>query len=289
MTPSPQLFQTPLAMQKAIRQAQVEGKRIGLVPTMGALHEGHLSLVAASQAANDLTIVTIFVNPTQFGPGEDFDRYPRTLDEDLAKLSVFEPVWVFVPETEAMYPAGSSTIVKAPNVAALWEGTHRPGHFDGVATVVLKLFQAAPANRAYFGAKDFQQVRVIEEMTRDLLLPIEIQRCPIVREVDGLAMSSRNRYLSAEQREVALSISRSLSAARQQIADGEQNAERIQDLVTRQMTEAGVDSIDYVAVVDPVSLESVQTISSPVAILVAVHVGSTRLIDNCVIDSTGNV
>ncbi|MBI1248473.1 pantoate--beta-alanine ligase [bacterium] len=277
---APRVFHDPAQLRAEIRVLQAQGQRVGLVPTMGALHEGHLSLVEQSQAACDLTVVTIFVNPTQFAPGEDFEKYPRTLETDLQLLSKFDPVWVLVPEVDAMYPPGSTTVVKAPRIAQPLEGVHRPSHFDGVATIVLKLFEVAPADMAFFGQKDFQQVRVIEEMVHDLLVPIEIVRCEIVREKDGLAMSSRNRYLTAEEREIALSISRSLGSTSRQIESGEIDAAGLRSKMEETLLAAGVDSIDYVAIADPQTLESVQTITAEVVILVAARVGSTRLIDN---------
>ncbi len=283
MPAQPRVFHEPRQLHQAVRQVQADGQRVGLVPTMGALHEGHLSLVEESQKRCDLTVVTIFVNPTQFAPGEDFDRYPRTLETDLKLLSRFDPVWVLVPPVEAMYPPGSSTVVQAPSVATLWEGAHRPGHFDGVATIVLKLFLAVPADMAFFGQKDFQQVRVIQEMVRDLNVPIEIVRCPTIREADGLALSSRNRYLSDEQRQVALSLSRSLAQAESLIAQGEQQAQVVRRRMLDTLQAAGVSSIDYVAIADPETLESVETISPPVVILIAARVGATRLIDNWLI------
>lgn len=282
MTAAPQVFHDPAALRAAIRKAQSEGQKVGLVPTMGALHEGHLSLVAQSQKTCDVTVVTIFVNPTQFAPGEDFEKYPRTLDADLKLLSAFDPVWVLVPEVEAMYPTGSTTVVQAPEIAKPLEGTFRPSHFDGVATIVLKLFQAAPADAAYFGQKDFQQVRVIEEMVRDLIVPIEIVRCPIIRETDGLAMSSRNRYLSEEERKKALSISQSISAAAARIEAGETDPAPIQQQMNAALQDAGMQ-LQYAVIADPRSLESVKTIDGEVVILVAAKVGSTRLIDNMLV------
>lgn len=288
MTVSPRVFHEPAGLRAAIRQAQAAGKRVGLVPTMGALHQGHLSLVAESQKACDLTVVTIFVNPTQFAPGEDFSKYPRTLDADLELLSEFDPVWVLVPEVDAMYPPGSTTEVKAPEIALPLEGTFRPIHFDGVATIVLKLFQVAPADAAYFGQKDYQQVRVIEEMVRDLLVPIEIVCCPIIREADGLAMSSRNRYLSPEEREIALSISRSLHETARQIEEGESNAQLLKDRMEQALRDAGIGEIDYVSVACPRTLKSVETIEGDVVILVAAKVGTTRLIDNVLVSPPAN-
>lgn len=283
MPTPPRVFHDPAQLRAKIRRAQADGKRVGLVPTMGALHQGHLSLVAESQKVCDLTVVTIFVNPTQFAPGEDFTKYPRTLDADLQLLSEYDPVWVLVPEVDAMYPPGSTTEVKAPEIALPLEGTFRPIHFDGVATIVLKLFQAAPADAAFFGQKDYQQVRVIEEMVRDLLVPIEIVRCPIIREADGLAMSSRNRYLSPVEREIALSISRSLHEAVQRIADGETSALQLQDKMEQSLYEAGIGELDYVSIACPRTLKSVKTIEGDVVILVAARVGTTRLIDNVLV------
>ncbi len=254
---------------------------------MGALHQGHLSLVAQSQTSCDLTVVTIFVNPTQFAPGEDFAKYPRTLDADLQLLSAYDPVWVLAPEVDAMYPPGSTTVVKAPEIALPLEGAFRPVHFDGVATIVLKLFQVAPADAAFFGQKDYQQVRVIEEMVRDLIVPIEIVRCPIIRENDGLAMSSRNRYLSPPEREIALSISRSLREAVNQIETGETNALLLRDSMEKTLRGAGIGEIDYVSIACPRTLKSVETIEGDVVILVAAKVGTTRLIDNVVVSFPG--
>jgi len=283
--PLPQLFDNLSVLRHRIMAARAEGKRVGLVPTMGALHEGHISLVEASQQVCDWTIVTIFVNPTQFAPDEDFEKYPRALDTDLELLSRFDSVAVFAPTVDTMYPPGESTIVKAPAICQPWEGAFRSTHFDGVATIVLKLFMAAPATMAFFGQKDYQQVRVIEDMVRDLLLPIEIVRCPTVRELDGLAMSSRNRYLSPAEREIALSISRSLNAAADKIGNGCQDALAIKNEIEHSLQTAGITSIDYVAIADPTSLKSIQTITGRTVILIAAKVGETRLIDNRLIES----
>ncbi|MFN3149572.1 pantoate--beta-alanine ligase [Bremerella sp.] len=283
MAVPPRIFYEPAELRAEIRQAQTSGKRVGLVPTMGALHQGHLSLVAESQKSCDLTVVTIFVNPTQFAPGEDFSKYPRTLDADLELLSEFDPVWVLVPPVDAMYPPRSTTEVKAPAIALPLEGAFRPIHFDGVATIVLKLFQVAPADAAFFGQKDYQQVRVIEDMVRDLLVPIEIVRCPIIREADGLAMSSRNRYLSPEEREIALNISRSLHETVGQIEKGATSAQVLRDRIDQSLRGAGISEIDYVSIACPRSLKSVETIEGDVVILVAAKVGNTRLIDNVLV------
>jgi pantoate--beta-alanine ligase len=262
------------------------GKRLGLVPTMGALHAGHISLVRASVAECDATLVTIFVNPTQFGPHEDFARYPRDLSADLQLLAGERATAVFAPATDDMYPAGASTSIEPPHVAGPLEGVCRPGHFRGVATVVLKLFQLIPADVAYFGQKDFQQCRVIEQMAADLNVPIEIRRCPIVRDEDGLALSSRNQYLSRDERARAVAISRCLAAGRERILAGERGATVIRSAMNEILAASGITRTDYVAVADPVTLRDQDRIELPVMLLVAAHVGRTRLIDNCLVDET---
>ncbi|HPM80911.1 MAG TPA: pantoate--beta-alanine ligase [Candidatus Anammoximicrobium sp.] len=276
----PKLVHTAHELRAGVRAARAAGRMIGLVPTMGALHEGHLSLVRASQAEGGFTIVTIFVNPTQFGPHEDFDKYPRTLPADLEALASCRADLVFAPSREAMYPAGCSTFVEPPRVGQRWEDDCRPGHFRGVATVVLKLFHLAQADVAFFGQKDYQQAAVVRRMVQDLNVPIEIRVCPTVREPDGLAMSSRNRYLSADQRQQALAISRSLRLADQLAASGERQAARLVEAMQRVLAEAQIRRIDYVAVVDPETLEPVSELAGPVMALIAAKVGTTRLIDN---------
>jgi pantoate--beta-alanine ligase len=281
--PLPRHVSTIQELREVIATWRAARNRIGLVPTMGALHEGHLSLVRASRQETDRTAVTIFVNPTQFGPREDFAKYPRTLKADLERLSQEQVDLVFMPSSNEMYPEGCSTFVEPAGVAAPWEGVCRPGHFRGVATVVLKLFQLIPATVAFFGEKDFQQCRVIERMVADLNVPIEIRRCPIIRESDGLAMSSRNRYLTSEEREQALAISRCLQAGRRLINGGERRAAVIRDAMHAILTNAGITSIDYIAVADPDTLIELSELDKQVVLLVAARVGSTRLIDNCII------
>ncbi len=281
---SPEVIATVRAMRGRVQAAQRAGRRVGVVPTMGALHDGHLSLVAASRAACDVTAATVFVNPTQFGPKEDFSRYPRTMEADLAKLAAAGVDYVFAPEVAEIYPDGATTMVELGGVAEPLEGQFRPGHFRGVATVVLKLFQAVPADAAYFGQKDYQQSLVVRHMVADLLLPIEIVVCPIVRESDGLAMSSRNIYLSADERQRALSICRALEAAQVLVAGGERNAERIAAQMQTTLRDSGVESIDYAAVVDADTLAPIQRIESCAVALVAARVGATRLIDNAILD-----
>jgi pantoate--beta-alanine ligase len=263
-----------------VRQAQLAGKRVGLVPTMGALHAGHFSLVEAARAECDLVAVTIFVNPTQFGPHEDLDRYPRTLEQDLAGLTQLGVELVFAPPTDAMYPAGATAMVEPPRVADDLEGRCRPGHFRGVTTIVLKLFQVVPADIAYFGEKDFQQCLVIRDMVRDLLLPMKLCFCPTIRESDGLALSSRNRYLSGVEREQALGLSRSLRTAQEMVAQGERDAAAIERELLRILASHRIHDVDYAAVRHPDTLQPLAQLEGPSVALIAARVGSTRLIDN---------
>jgi pantoate--beta-alanine ligase len=276
----PTVVSTVADLRHWVRAARAAGKSIGLVPTMGALHEGHLSLARASQAECDLTVVTIFVNPTQFGPQEDFGKYPRTLEADLESLRTTGADLVFVPTNAEMYPADFSTYVEPPRSALRWEGECRPGHFRGVATIVLKLFNAAQADIAFFGQKDYQQVAVIRQMVRDLDVPVEIRVCPTVREPDGLAMSSRNRYLSLDERRQAVALSRGLKMAEQLASQGQRDASALIASVRQTLHDAGITRIDYVAVVDSDSLEPVAELNGPAVVLIAAFVGGTRLIDN---------
>lgn len=266
-------------MRDWVWQCRRAGERVGVVPTMGALHQGHLSLVEAARSKCDRVVATIFVNPTQFAPHEDFSRYPRTWESDLAGLARVGTDAVFAPRPEQMYPAGFSTYIDPPRVAEPWEGVCRPGHFRGVCTVVLKLFQIIPADVACFGAKDYQQALVIRTMVRDLDLGIEIDVRPTVREPDGLAMSSRNVYLSAPDRQRALSISRSLAGVVSAYRQGERQRERLEGLL-RAGLEGSMDSIDYAVVVDGETLECRAEVDEGSVALVAAKVGTTRLIDN---------
>lgn len=257
------------------------GSKIGLIPTMGALHEGHLTLAKRSKAECDYTVVTIFVNPTQFAPNEDFSRYPRTLEADLAGLRGLGVDAVFTPTQDDLYPAGYSTYIDPPAESAPLEGVCRPGHFRGVATIVLKLFQILPATVAYFGQKDYQQLTIIRRMVEDLNVPVRIQGCPTVREADGLAMSSRNRYLSEEQRQRALCLWRALSKAKELFDGGERRVAEIETAMAAKLSEGGADRIEYARVVDASSLASYETtIETPAVALIAARVGQTRLIDN---------
>lgn len=283
----PALVTQPDELRLALAQARRDGHFIGLVPTMGALHEGHLKLVDAAAAECDLTVVTIFVNPTQFGPGEDFERYPRNLDRDLALLAGRGAGLVFAPRTEALYRAGHATRVEVDRVTAEFEGRCRPDHFRGVATIVLKLLQLAAPDVAYFGQKDFQQCVVIRRMAADLDVPVKIRVQPTVREPDGLAMSSRNAYLSSTERQQAPGIIRALRSAAAMVARGARNAASITRLMREQLRSAGLEPIDYAALVEPLELMPVEEVTGPTVALIAAHAGRTRLIDNLVFGEDG--
>lgn len=269
----------PAAIRRRVSEARAAGRRVGFVPTMGALHAGHISLVRAAADCDDV-VVSIFVNPTQFGPGEDFDRYPRSLENDCALLAEAGVRWVFAPPVEALYPAGDATRVIVDGPSLRWEGEHRPGHFQGVATVVCKLFMMVPASAAYFGAKDWQQTVVVRRMVQDLAMPIDVVVCPTIREPDGLALSSRNVYLSDGDRTRAQALSEGLAAARACWQQGGTAAAATAALAAP-LAREGID-VDYAAVVDPASLEPLADEASgvPATGIVAGRVGSTRLIDN---------
>jgi pantoate--beta-alanine ligase len=247
---------------------------------MGALHEGHLSLVDAAAAECDRVVASIFVNPTQFAPGEDFSKYPRPLQRDLDLLQARGCGLVFLPEAEEMYPPGFDTFIDVGAVAQPWEGAARPGHFRGVATVVHKLFQLVPADRAYFGRKDYQQTLVIERMVTDLNLPIEVRVCPIVRDADGLALSSRNVYLTADERRRALALSEALRLAEAAVAAGELDVERIRAQMLEHLETIGGVAVEYIALVRDGTVDDAARIGGPVTIAIAARVGATRLIDN---------
>ena len=252
---------------------------VGLVPTMGALHAGHASLIERAARDNDLAVVSIFVNPTQFGPNEDFAAYPRDESADLAMCQRLGVAMVFAPGVDEMYPAGDATRVQPGPIAARLEGAARPGHFAGVATVVTKLFAIVRPDVAYFGQKDFQQLRVVQTMSRDLHLGVRVVGCATVRDEDGLAMSSRNRYLSADDHRTALALSRSLGAAKDDWARGERDPARLRDRVRRDTAVPGV-SLEYVSVADPLTLGELERSSERAVISVAARVGKARLIDN---------
>ena len=264
------------------RAARKSGQSIGLVPTMGALHEGHLSLVRVAKAGCDLVAASIFVNPTQFGPNEDFSKYPRTWDADCALLEAEGVDVIFAPAPEEIYRPGSATFVEVAGLSERLDGASRPGHFRGVATVVAKLFIAAEPDRAYFGQKDAAQVAVLRRMVADLDLPVELVVCPIVRESDGLAMSSRNRYLSAEERRQALVLSRALRAVQELAGSGERRTQVLIEAARRVFASEPAVRVDYVAAVEWATLEAVDALAPGTLFAVAAFVGTTRLIDNFV-------
>lgn len=273
----PMIITDPQHMHRDVLAARSRGRRVGFVPTMGALHAGHVSLVKRAAAECDDTVVSIFVNPTQFGPGEDFTRYPRTLDADIAAVAGGGVTWIFAPAADAIYPNGWATRVVVDGPARRFEGELRPGHFSGVATVVCRLFMAVPADVAYFGAKDWQQTLVVKRMVRDLGLPIELVVCPTVREPDGLALSSRNAYLAAADRRRAVALSESLALAAA-MWPTDATVEAIERAMRAHLEAAGV-AVDYAAVVDAESLGPARDPAAVIA-LVAGRLGTTRLIDN---------
>jgi pantoate--beta-alanine ligase len=283
-TSRPQLATTVHQLWEALEPARRRGEKIALVPTMGALHEGHLSLVRAAKAECDYTVVTIYVNPSQFAPGDDLQRYPRTLQADLDALAGSGADLAFAPSDEALYRPGHSTWVEPPSVAGPLEGRCRPGHFRGVATIVLKLFNLVQADVAYFGQKDYQQALVIRQMVRDLDVPIEIRICPTVRDSDGLALSSRNAYLSPEARRRATVLWQSLQAAQELVAEGQRDASTIVRRMRDVILTAEDAEIDYVALVDPDSLAPVDRLSGRTLAALAVRIENTRLIDNCFLE-----
>lgn len=260
---------------------------VGLVPTMGYLHEGHLSLVRRARAENDNVITTIFVNPTQFSPAEDLARYPRDLPRDLALLEAEKVALVFAPDVAEMYPPGFGTFVDAGPIAAPLEGATRPGHFRGVATVVCKLFNITTPHRAYFGQKDAQQTLVIRRMTLDLNLPVEIVVCPIVREPDGLAMSSRNVYLNPEERRAATVLFRALQAAQDRFRAGERNGDALRAAMRAVIDAEPLARADYVSVADLDDLHELEEVTNRALASLAVRIGTTRLIDNCLLGVEG--
>lgn len=257
-----------------------EGLSVGFVPTMGALHEGHESLIKIAVAENDKVVVSVFVNPTQFGPNEDFDAYPRDINKDLNLCMNAGAAVVFNPEPSEMYFENKSTSVSVSNLTSVLCGAKRPGHFDGVCLVVSKLFNIVTPDRAYFGQKDAQQVAVLKRMVRDLNIDIEIIPCPIIREQDGLAKSSRNTYLSKEERKAALVLSRSLNLAKELFDGGERSAAKIKEAMIEEINKEPLAKIDYVEIVDSDSLENVENIEKSILIPIAVYIGKTRLIDN---------
>ncbi|GAB6066588.1 pantoate--beta-alanine ligase [Aquifex pyrophilus] len=276
----PLLFKKIKDLRNFLKSKKCEGKEIGFVPTMGYLHEGHRALIRLARMQNDIVVVSIFVNPTQFGEGEDYERYPRDLERDLAVCEEEGVDIVFAPDVKEMYPKGYRTKVCVGELGNVLEGAFRPGHFNGVATVVVKLFNIVQPDRAYFGEKDYQQLKIIEEVVEDLNIPVEIVPVPIVREKDGLAYSSRNVYLSPEERESALAIYKSFLLAQKMIKAGERDANRIKEAIRKFIEKhPHVKGIDYVEITDE-NLKPKETVEKGDRILVAVRVGNARLIDN---------
>jgi pantoate--beta-alanine ligase len=272
-------------LRREISKARRRGKTVGLVPTMGGLHDGHLALVEACRSKCDLVVVSIFVNPKQFGPGEDLARYPRDLRRDRRLLAGHGCDIVFVPSERDMYPPGFKTFVGVEDLREKLCGRVRPGHFDGVALVVLKLLLAVMPDVVCFGEKDYQQLVILRQMVKDLGFPVRVASVPLVRDKDGLALSSRNAYLSSSDRAIATALYKSLEMARLLIAGGELRSHTIEERVVSLLVDSGVTQVDYASVVDPATLEHVKYIESGVRVLVAARVGDTRLIDNIAIDT----
>jgi len=278
------IVRTVAELRHAVAAYRATGRTVGLVPTMGALHEGHVSLVEGALARGDVPVASIFVNPTQFGPNEDFAAYPRDEAGDFAMLETAGCRIVFAPAKEEMYPAPMLTTVKVTCVTDGLCGPFRPGHFDGVATVVTKLLMMAMPDRGYFGEKDFQQLQVIKTMVRDLAMPMEIVGMPTVRESDGLAMSSRNRYLSVAERVTARQLYREMNAVAQTVRDGRSSCSEATAAASNSLLAAGFDKVEYLTVVDAETLQPVEKIAGPARIVAATRLGRTRLIDNIAVD-----
>jgi len=278
------LVQTIAEMRTQSQAGRSHGSRLGLVPTMGALHEGHLSLVRAARQRSDTAAVSIFVNPTQFGPSEDFAKYPRDLERDCALLEGEGVDIVFAPSVHEMYTSQNTTWVVVEGISDRLCGQSRPGHFRGVTTVVAKLFNAVRPDVVFFGQKDAAQVAVIKRMVRDLNLPVEIEVCAIVREPDGLALSSRNSYLSAEERKSALVLYRSLMRVHEEFARGERDSAKLIASAKQEFEQKPGVRLDYFEIVDPDTLEAMPTITRLALVAVAAFVGKTRLIDNIILE-----
>jgi len=278
------VFRAPRDMQEWSRARRMDRRTIGCVPTMGAFHQGHISLIEASARECDETVVTIFVNPLQFGPTEDFKMYPRDEEGDLKLASEYGATAAYCPTVETMYHPDRSVYVVEQSLKEVLCGMSRPTHFTGVTTVVAKLLNACLPDRAYFGRKDYQQLLIIRRMVRDLDFPVEIVDCPIVREPDGLAMSSRNVYLSEREREDALSLKRALNAAQEAFEEGERNAREIETIARKEIEKAETVRIDYAECRDAENLSEVTDIDRPVVLALAAIVGNTRLIDNTILN-----
>lgn len=276
------------AMQRWTMARRCDQKTIGFVPTMGALHEGHLELARRARRENDVFVASIFVNPTQFAPGEDFDKYARPFERDCELLQSCGCDLVFAPTAEEMYPSEksstrSATIVEVLRLSEIWEGAIRPGHLRGVATIVTKLFHIVHATRAYFGEKDYQQLKIVERLVRDLCFDLEIVPCETVRESDGLALSSRNAYLSEDERRVAPTLYRAMQVGVEAARNGERDVAQLGCIIEQVCASASQLSVQYIAIVDAQTLEPLQTLNESARILIAAKLGTTRLIDNMAI------
>jgi len=278
-----QVLSTVTELRAWSRNARALGKNVGLVPTMGALHEGHLSLVRAAKANCEAVAVSIFVNPTQFGPNEDFSKYPRTWEADCALLESEKVDVIFAPAADEIYPPGACTFVEVEGIGDRLDGLSRPGHFRGVATVVAKLLIAAEPDRAYFGQKDAAQVTVLRRMVQDLYLPVDLIVCPIVREPDGLAMSSRNLYLSPEERSQAVVLHHALTSVEAAISTGERESQILKTLASNEFAKGSSVEVDYTALVDWQTLEPLEFANPGSLFAVAACIGKTRLIDNFIV------
>jgi len=279
-----EIVKTIKEVREIVLQQQKNGRTVGLVPTMGYLHKGHLSLVETAKRNNDFIVMSIFVNPTQFGKNEDYDKYPRDLERDAQLAESAGVDVIFAPEVGEMYPEDYKTYVNVEGITEILCGKSRPGHFRGVTTIVSKLFNIVKPQRAYFGQKDAQQAAVIKKMVKDLNFDIEIVTCPIVREEDGLAMSSRNVYLDEQQRKSALVLSKALFEAQRQVVEGERSKQKILDNILKMLHTEKSAEIDYVEIVNADTLEEIEEIKGKVLIALAVRFGTTRLIDNIVLE-----
>jgi pantoate--beta-alanine ligase len=279
-----EIIQSPAEMQRVSEDYRRKGKSVGLVPTMGALHEGHLSLIRRCRAEHDLVIMSLFVNPTQFNSQADLDKYPRDLDADARRARTAGVDIIFAPSVEGIYPEGYVTTVQVERLTDRWEGAFRPGHFRGVATVCTKLFTICRPHKAYFGQKDYQQSLVVRRLTADLNLDLEIVVLPTVREEDGLALSSRNVLLSPEERRQATVLSRALFRAQAAVGAGERDAIRLGTTIEQEIRSAPLAVVDYVGVCDPETLEPLEQITGRAVAVVAAKFGTTRLIDNALLE-----
>ncbi|MDA3937642.1 MAG: pantoate--beta-alanine ligase [Actinomycetota bacterium] len=274
--------------RRAVAEARREGRTVALVPTMGALHEGHLSLVRAACGRATYVVVSVFVNPKQFALGEDFEAYPRDLDRDMALLDAEGVDLVFAPTTDSMYSSDAVITVDPGPLAGVWEGASRPEHFRGVVTIVTKLLSIVAPDLAFFGEKDYQQLQIVKQLVRDLNLPVRVVGCPIVRDRDGLALSSRNAYLSSEDREKALSISKALEATAQAVAWGERSTDALCETMMGVLSEHPGVEVDYAALVDATTMADLERVDGAARAIIAARVGSTRLIDNVAIVPPGH-